>query len=374
MSSSAPQRAQVPKKLLPSILKRPLASAEDYELRAGPGWTVNDGTFPHVSQSKRRKRDVPHPINPDLAHHSMYGLTSLQLAHNAPITMCAMDVATEHLWKCLPPGLRTQVAVCPPNGPELWGSDEDAAQEMYNKMKQSGSVDDETKTDDYYTNLKRQPWVVWPLWVEDEHGMDWVLVVWYAEATPSSLSTYDYVRAYGIYDPRRDPEANSRGKHTYIGDRLDRIGGRLEDFLRRGGYTLDSDIVSGNGNICPMPLNEASSGERCFAAVKDILAWILDLYMSNKAFDPDEQNLPSLSRWVEPYQYRIEMAGINSWTLMSTFNYEARITVELIAPGVKTDVIADGRRRWVRPTDLSGLTNRPDIASGYEIRKVVEAS
>ncbi|KAI1206956.1 uncharacterized protein F4807DRAFT_436481 [Annulohypoxylon truncatum] len=350
---------------LPSILKRPIASQEDYEMRVGPGWTLSDGTYEHVPQSKRRKRDVPYPAYVDLAHESMFGLSSLQLGYNAPITHCAMDIATEHVWKCLPKGVQELIEVAPPNGPELWSNNARDVDEMYQRMREDSALKNQS-TYKYYSLLKRKPWTVWPIWVEDDYGFDWVVIVWYSEESQASSGVYDRVRTYEVYDPRRDmghPEGAQDGKkRDIIQDRSERIRDRWLDFLSKGGFDT-RNVRRSSARMCPMVSDDYTSGERCFAAVKDILGSIRDNYIDGVTFNPDRDSLPSLSRWVNPYGSRIEMAGINAWVLMSTFSYNARIVVECIEPEMKTDIVVDGQRRTIKPFELAGPRYPPLIAA-----------
>ncbi|KAI2467627.1 hypothetical protein F4781DRAFT_305771 [Annulohypoxylon bovei var. microspora] len=365
--SSSGNGPLVPEHKLASILKRPLATPEDYEVRVGPGWTLNDGTYDHIPQTKRRKRDVPYPAYVDQSHQSMFGLTTLQLAHDAPVTLCAMDIATEHLWRCLPDDVQELVEVVPPNGPELWGRDEKARDAMYARM--AADLDEETNTFKYYSDLKRKPWAIWPLWVEDEFGMDWVVVVSYSQASTGSRDTYDRLRSYAIYDARRDPNVRGGGKvgkasvedQGILRNRLARIRTRLLEFLQRGGFDTDKAAWS-DARMSPMAADEYTSGERCFAAVKDILDCISHNHIEGRGFNPDKERLPSLSRWINPYQSRIEMAGINAWVLMSTFDYNARIAVECIEPEMKTEIVVDGQRRTIKPYALAGPIDPPLVA------------
>ncbi|KAI1459818.1 hypothetical protein F4805DRAFT_418765 [Annulohypoxylon moriforme] len=360
MSSSAVSK---PADQLPSILKRPLASRDDYEMRVGPGWTLNDGTYNHIRQTKRRKRDTPCPSYATQAFESMYGLTSLQLAHNAPITLCAMDIAVEHLWRCLPQEVQPLVEIVPPNGPELWSTDDNVAKEVYNRMDKD-MARKKTDTYKYYSNLKEKPWAIWPVWVEDEFGSDWVMIVWYSQESQPSSGVYDQLRAYNVYDPRRSlkPSKNNQdGKCDIFFQRSSRIQTRLLEFLGRGGFNTEEAHWS-NAKMCPMIAGEHTSGERVFAAVKDMLSYILDNYIEGVDFDPDKEYLPWLHRWINPYGSRIEMAGINAWVLMSTFDYNARIVVECLEPEMKTDIVVDGERRVIKPYALAGPYERPSIA------------
>ncbi|OTB02722.1 hypothetical protein M426DRAFT_264324 [Hypoxylon sp. CI-4A] len=337
------------------ILKRPVAARDDVEIRLGPGWTFTDGTYEHVPITKRLKRDVPTTSYVDQTYRSMNGLSSLQLGYKAPITMAAMDVAVEHVWRCLPLAVQERTTVVPPNGPELWSDNRENLDAIYKKISSPENTDKATGYYRLFTTLKKKPWVVWPIWVEDEHGKDWVLIVWHADALETTPDVYDQITQYVIYDPRRNPETDKLDeKHWQIGTRLDRINRRLHQFVTGGGYTNGRAI---GGRMAAMPLDESTSGERCFSAAKEILGKIMNFYIKhpNEHFKKTE-GWWDLSRWVNPYEHRIEMAGINAWVLMATFDYNARVTVEALVPNDENDVVVDGKRRVLMPYDLAGPT------------------
>jgi hypothetical protein len=253
------------------LLKR----SYEYQIRMGHGWTVSDDTFDSIPLDKRRKRDVPYPTFVNHTFRSMNGLASLQLAHDAPINLCAMDIAVEHIWKCMPEEARTYVYMTPPNGPALWGACEKSYTDMLEKMGKKVyhiTVNEETQETQYrcYLDFKKRPWVIWPIWVEDQWGNDWVTLIWHSKATDEAGDRFDEVVSYAIIDPRREPQADSSGKHRPISDRLERIRTRLLDLWERadisGQSAQELEILSS-----PMALNETSSGERCFAAVKELL-------------------------------------------------------------------------------------------------------
>ncbi|KAI0827501.1 hypothetical protein F5Y06DRAFT_236000 [Hypoxylon sp. FL0890] len=362
MAAAAPSEVQVPKYKLNELLKREIESVDDYQIRVGPGWTLNDGTYEHIPQNKRRKRDTPYPTYVDEAHRAMTGLSSLQIAHNAPIHPCAMDVATAHLWRCLPPAVKTNVEVMSPNGPDLWGEDDQLYEAMVERMNNPAYLDQETNsTYSPLAELKKKPWAVWPLWIEDQWGKDWVLAAWFAEESEPTTKVYDRVVRLTVYDARRNPKAGSDLKHHGLKLRLNRIVGRLRRFLQSGGFQMGESALAVS-YMSPMALDEATSGERCFAAVKELLNFIVEVHIGTQVFDPSANSLPRLSRWVNPYQYRVEMAGINAWVVMATFDFNARIAIECVVPDVPTEVVADGVRRMVRPYDLAGPYNPPLLA------------
>ncbi|OTA57404.1 hypothetical protein K449DRAFT_386303, partial [Hypoxylon sp. EC38] len=372
MAASEPSEAQVPKHTLNPLLQMPVESADEYQIRVGSGWTLNDGTFQHIPQSLRRRRDTPYPTYMGDTYRAMTGLSTLQLGHNAPIHPCAMDVATAHLWRCLPPAVKSQVKVVPPNGPELWSDDAEAVKAMQTRMQDPQHLDKETQSMfRTYVELKKKPWIIWPLWIEDRWGKDYALLVVYSDESTPNSKVYDRVRRFALYDPRRDPRVSLDSKHHEITERAQRIAKRVSTFLQDGGYIMKNDSVKwqGVGLMSPMPLDETTSGERCFAAVKEILNWIVDIHISGRQYDPTFSLFPDLSKWVHPYQNRIEMAGINAWVLMATFDFNARIAVECTVPEEKTEVVADGKRRIIQPYDLAGPYDPPILAEAdYNLR------
>ncbi|KAI1810794.1 hypothetical protein GGS20DRAFT_579588 [Poronia punctata] len=333
----------------------------------GHGWTINDGTFDYYPLDKRRKRDVPCPRFVVQTHRAMNSLSSLQLSRDAPISMCAMDMATSFLWKCLPKDVRNSVYIPPPNGPALWGTSEEAAQAMHQTMDQQRSLFVENPVTNeaqyrFYVDIKKRPWIIWPIWVEDEWGYDWVTVVWHsrrfeeAKAGPSGQLV-----AYAIIDPRRKPTPDASGKHEPVQSRLDRIRTRLHDIWRRAGYdTQQVEELKLLSN--PTPTTETSSGERCYAAVKELGEQLVRWHVNGRVFCP-KTTLANLSPWVSPFQMRIEMTGISAWSLMATFDYNARISVEAIQPNTRTEVVANGEKKYLYNYDLAGNPDEALIAS-----------
>ncbi|KAK6949706.1 hypothetical protein Daesc_009790 [Daldinia eschscholtzii] len=308
-----------------SLLDRPLASASDYKLRMASGWTVTDGTYPPVTEDRRTNRNVPYPSYIDQAYRAT-----------------------------------SEVNIYPPNGPALWSADESHQESIYEQTEQQT----EKRGEDVYGEFKTKPWGLWPLWVEDQWGCDYVLLVWYADSSTANPELFDNVTMATIYDPRRDPVADAEGYHGPISQRRARLEQQIRKFFVRAGFETDK-LVFADGYCAPMPLDEATSGERCFASTKEIIDCLISYYQD--AADGNTQDLShgfwNLSQWVNPYQYRIEMAGINAWVLMATFDYNARVTVECIEPDFKSDVVADGKHHIIKPFSLAGPYEAPEMAT-----------
>lgn len=260
--------------------KRPLPHEDDeyeYTMRMDHGWTLSDGTFEGYPLNKRRKRDVPNPSMAFIqdAHRNMNSLTSLQLACNAPITMPTMDTCAKHIWQAWPPEIRVQAWIPPPNGPGLWGECEKTIESMYKQMDEKKNrfvVDPRTGDSRYsfFVSLQRRPWIIWPIYVEDEHGYDWITVFWHSgNSDTSKKAIFDKLIAYAIIDPRREPKAGPDEKHHPVKSRIDRIRERLFDIWERSGMDTakaqELNILSS-----PIPLGEHCSGERCYSAMKDL--------------------------------------------------------------------------------------------------------
>lgn len=79
-------------------------------------------------------------------------------------------------------------------------------------------------------------------------------------------------------------------------------------------------------------------------------------------FDP-ASTLRNLSQWVNPFQQRVEMTGINAWLLMSTLDYNARIVVEALPVNTLTEVAADGDKKYLYNYDLAGPYEDPPLAA-----------
>lgn len=252
-------------------LKRPY----EFTLRLSHGWTVGDGTFDPVPQDKRRRRDVPYPSFVSHSYRSRSALTSLQLSHDAPVSLCALDIACQHLWECMPAEVRRYLYISPPNGPALWGgNDESKTRAMYEMMDDkiyhvpiSGTNETEYR---HYADLKRQPWVIWPLWIEDRWGCDFVTVIWHSQHASDDADLFNQLVSYAIIDTRRSPKPNENQRHQPIKERRTRIQGRLIDLWRKAGFNVQNakplDVY-----CSPMPFKEATSGERCFAVIKELI-------------------------------------------------------------------------------------------------------
>ncbi|RWA09089.1 hypothetical protein EKO27_g6006 [Xylaria grammica] len=338
----------------------------DFKVKMVNGWTFNDGTFDPVPENKKTRSDVPYPSYVHHAFRAREGLSSLQLSRNSPISQCAMDIAVHHLWKCMPGDARRHLYLSSPNGPALWGPDETALQEIYKKMDNPAyhiptEPDGEDQQYQLYVEIKKRPWVIWPLWVEDEWGSDWITVIWYSESTTEKPDRFDQVMFYSIIDPRRTSTADSNGRHGAIPGRLNRIADRLSAIWKKAGM-IENNVKFKFVYSSPMPSDEATSGERTFAAIKVLINQVIDWCTSGKQFSL-HTTITDQPRWVNPYQQRVEMAGINAWILMASSDFNARVTVEAMLPNTLTEVAVDGEKKFVRPYDLAGPFIEPAIAA-----------
>ncbi|KAI1149788.1 hypothetical protein F4825DRAFT_35960 [Nemania diffusa] len=340
--------------------------ASEFGLRMSHGWTVSDGTFEPIPQDKRRKRDVPYPTYVSYSYRSRSALSSLQLSRDAPISMTALDITLDHLWKCMPGEASRYLHINLPNGPALWGDNEAAKTAMYAKMSEKkyhlpiSGKPDETEYR-LYSDLKKRPWIIWPLWVEDKWGSDYVTVIWHSQNTIDNVDLFDQLVSYAIIDPRRSPDPDGNQRHQPIEDRHVRLQARLAELWSRAGIDI-KNVQELDVRCSPMPFDEATSGERCFAVVKGLINQIIDWFTSGMEYYNDS-TITSMSQWVNPYQQRIEMTGICAWVLMATLDYNARISVEAILPNTRWDVAADGKKKYLYPYDLAGPFEEPPIAS-----------
>lgn len=195
-----------------------VTKSAEYTLRMSHGWTVYDGTFNPIPRDKRHKRDVPYPSFIDHTFRSMNGLSSLQLSHQAPISLCALDTACDHVWKCMPGEVRRYLHIASPNGPALWSTNEKDRRAMYKKMDDKIyhlSIKNDSGESEYrvYSDLKKRAWIIWPLWVEDEWGSDYVTVIWHLRAAPKKINVFNQLVSYAIIDPR-GRECQGAGRHV----------------------------------------------------------------------------------------------------------------------------------------------------------------
>lgn len=367
---------------------------ENYQIRMGDGWTVNDESFSRQPMFKRRKIDAPYSHLINHTFRSTSGLNGLQLARNVPISLSAMDTACEHVWKCLHNDVRQHVLVPPPNGPCLWSENQQDRDAMYAKIALPEHLNKTSKEYRFFTNMKAQPWIVWPLWVEDTFGKDYITVLIYSEQTNprAKPARFDQVVYYTIIDPRRAQYGTRKKgdpttvplKRNFLRPRTRRVEDALRDFLTRAGYNLDKVFLAKTirnyvtktsvaltedkiespmriTNCSPMPADEVTSAERCFATVKELLERIVKWHLTPASHKQPQKVFRHLRRWINPYQFRIEMTGINAWVLMATLDYNARITVELM-PDDDIYVAMDGKRKRFVPYDLAGPTDQPPLA------------
>ncbi|RYP45681.1 hypothetical protein DL768_008025 [Monosporascus sp. mg162] len=421
---------------------------EDYQIRMGEGWTMSDQTYAQQPLKKRRKIDVPYPQFINHTFRSMNALSTLQIAHDAPISLSALDVTCEHLWKALHSDVRAQICVPPPNGPSLWSGDQVDINRMYEKMELPEYRNKESNEYLFYTQMKSRPWVIWPLWVEDDFGKDYVTVLLYSQPSDQSKkpAMFDQLVQYTIIDSRRASQATKRpnapadepAKYGFPKARTGRLDAALKNFLSHAGYDLShvperktpvnappgpapaaqaptdtsgnvaggmedtlmgeasdsgDDDASTAGNdaginsnstavtssmtathCSPMPPGECTSAERCFATVKEILERIVQWHLRN----PDDKTrhrevFRHMRPWINPYQFRIEMAGIGAWVIMATLDYKARIAVEVIED-FDFDTVADGIRKKTKLYDLAGPFEQPPMAPADWLLSEIPAS
>ncbi|KAI0204365.1 hypothetical protein F4808DRAFT_456814 [Astrocystis sublimbata] len=337
----------------------------EYQLRMSHSWTITDRTYDPIPQDRRGIRDVPYPTYVDHSFRTRSALSSLQVARNAPIKPPALDVAFDHLWKCMPGEARRYMHIASPNGPELWGSDLHAADAMFKTMQKKVYQTTEHGSGKtiyrFYANITKRPWVILPIWVEDNWGSDWVIIVWFTLPDPEREDYYNQLLAYAIFDSRRSPEPDANGRHTPIPERMERIRWRLFQIWEEAGYDVSKAMII-EAFSSPMAFDEQSSGERSFATVKCLIKQIIDWYTGGMEFTR-EHTIKSMPQWVNPYQERIEMTGINAWTLMASLDYNARITVEAILPNTRTEVASDGDKKYIYNYDLAGPFEEQPIAS-----------
>lgn len=376
--------------VVPGMHTDPDVMYRNYEIRMGDSWIMSDNTYDRQPMNRRRKLDVPYPQMINHTYRAMNGLNSLQISHDAPVTLPALDVACDHAMKCLHDNVRCTILVAPPNGPSLWSGVQADIDQMYTLIADPKYRNRDTKEYLFYSEMKSVPWIIWPLWVEDDFGSDYVTVALYSESVDreGQKPLFTQLLHYTIIDPRR-ARYGTKGSNEPDGaplrcdfphTRTRRVELALRRFLRAAGYDLSlvpmrcpqtgnavADPAAGETvvspmtvvNCSPMPAEERTSGERCFATVKELLERIV-VWWGQKPRQP-LCVFRDLRSWINPYQFRIEMAGINAWILMATLDYDARICVEVIPP-LLYDVAANGRIKQILPYDLAGPFIQPPPA------------
>ncbi|KAK7753091.1 hypothetical protein SLS62_005041 [Diatrype stigma] len=431
MSSAArppsPSPPQSPTRSIPSTVDEeyegddktpcdPIAMFEHYQIRMGDGWTIGDRTFERQPIHKRRRIDAPYPRMINHTYRALSGLNGLQIGNETPINLAAMDIACEHVWKSLHDNVRQHVIVPPPNGPSLWSGNEKDINEIYRKMElpEHRDMDKEYR---FYPEIKKHPWIIWPLWVEDDYGKDYITVLIYSQPhehdvhrlqkggtrtyhgalrTDSHCSPqppiFTQVVAYTIIDPRRSiygtgkpgADKDTRPRCDFPKTRTRRVEDALRDLLQHAGYDLSlvplrrTKRCGKTGAIVPLTEDEiespmtithcsamrwqdCTSAERCFATVKELLERIVPWHLAADKYKAPLAVFSHLRQWVNPYQFRVEMTGICAWALMGTLDYDARIVVERI-PDEDIPVVQDGERRRLPPHELVGPENQPPLA------------
>lgn len=121
------------------------------------------------------------PERASLYKRAKNGLLNLQLSSHNPVNLCAMDVVVDTLKKSLPKEVRSEVYCAPANGPDLWSDDPErcgaAMSRLESIAKEEFKPGDEFRL---FKNISLKRHVIWPLWVEDQHGSHWVLLYWHS--------------------------------------------------------------------------------------------------------------------------------------------------------------------------------------------------
>ncbi|RYP09335.1 hypothetical protein DL764_001382 [Monosporascus ibericus] len=137
---------------------------------------------------------------------------------------------------------------------------------MYEKMELPEYRNKESKKYLFYTQMKPRPWVIWPLWVEDDFGKDYVTALLYSQPSDQSKkpAVLDQLVQYTIIDPRRASQATKRpnaptgepAKYDFPKPRTDRLDAALKKFLNHAEYDLSrvpERQIPVNASLDPAP-------------------------------------------------------------------------------------------------------------------------
>lgn len=175
----------------------------------------------------------------------------------------------------MPGEVRRYLHITSPIGPALWSTDEATREAVYTRMSNTiyhvpVTKGSSRKVYRLFADLTKRPWVIMPIWVEDEWGSDWVVIVWFSQAI-EPVDYFDRIISYGIFDSRRSPDPDDNGRHPPIQERQEAIRHGLHELWRIGGFNADEATIM-EVFSSPMPLDEATSGERSFAIVKGLIS------------------------------------------------------------------------------------------------------
>ncbi|KAI1857760.1 uncharacterized protein JN550_013096 [Neoarthrinium moseri] len=359
---------------------------DNYQLEMTNAWILHDDTWAHIPYDYRTPENVPQPMKPQLLHQAHNGLSNLQLGHNHTICPVAMLWATRLLWsKMQPPEMakdpQLSVFMMPPTGPEPWSQDRKIQNDFWH-----------AESDEYRAKASveicRGRIYIWPIFVVDDFGSDWVTLWWKQKEWSKEVAEADrhgcqgFVDCLAIIDPRLDSKWSSDAKPaaSRFKERRDRIRLTLHEYLDDYGVylgpedsTLDKFIY-----IASMGDEENTSGERCYAAIKTLLNRLAEAYAvandtknksksDNTAYHATiESELSQITnpqdRVISPQLIRMEMTGLLAWSCLSHFDYNARIAIEHLPPGVKIPFQSTGGVELeYTPTDI-GIRTEAKIA------------
>lgn len=374
------------------------------------GWVFSDNTFGHQPLDQRTPAHTPCPSNPRNVYQlerALQGLSSLQLAHDAPVTPSAMDTVLEVLWQSQPYAVRAACRVLPPNGPDLWGLDVNKANLVLGEL--ALGPENDGRNVEFFTKLafydmdeerdarpdKRSKGkgragldldddeplryhVVWPILVEDEYGHDWVTLIWTQTMRRDTdrlkqETRYAQIQEFYIVDPRLDGRIYA-SNFEQSRDRRDRILMRFESLLANLDATCVVTFAPGclveneNGTrldsywYAPdMPSHEHTSGERCYAVVKQWM-WRLTHAIFPHADDKAAtQARSAVLRHVNPYFERMAMLGICAWVAMGSLSFWARVSIESLPEDHRIPLLVNGKPFSLIADELQGPAEEPQM-------------